>query len=194
MSSVVVHNSPHIALTLSLSRSTYENFKLLKNLATTCRLKWEERKSYRTCSTLVDCRTDLVLMSWLLVRSRHLAKHGDITRVPTSCVRVVTSCYDITRYWSRVLTSCYEKRTSCYDMTWYEAEFWRVYYNISTSIRDNFTTLHDVVYKSLRVWKTSLVWPIKTAHTQLRIGLKTYGVSGFVRKAAATPQHRKLSA
>ena len=96
MSSVVVHNSPHIAQTRSLSRSTYENFKLLKNLATTRRLKWEERKSYRSRSALVDCRTDL--MSWLLVRSRRLAKHGDIARVPTSCVRVVTSCYDITRY------------------------------------------------------------------------------------------------
>ena len=98
MSSVVVHNFPHIAITRSLSRSTYENFKLLKNLATTRRLKWEERKSYPSRSALVDCRTDLVLMSWLLVRSRRLSKHGDIARVPTSCVRVATSCYDITRY------------------------------------------------------------------------------------------------
>ena len=98
MSSVVVHNSPHIALTRSLSRSTYENFKLLKNLATTSRLNWEERKSYRSRSALVDCRTDLVLMLWLLVRSRRLAKHGDIARVPTSCVRVATRCYGITRY------------------------------------------------------------------------------------------------
>ena len=98
MSSVVVHNSPHIAITRSLSRSTYENFKLLKNIATTRRLKWEERKSYRSRRALVDGHTDLVLMSWLLVRSRRLAKHGDIARVPTSCVRVVTSCYDITLY------------------------------------------------------------------------------------------------
>ena len=90
MSSFVVHNSPHIAITRSLSRSTYENFKLLKNLATTHRLKWEERKSYRSRSALVDCRTDLVLMSWILVRSRHLAKHGDTARVPTSFVRVAT--------------------------------------------------------------------------------------------------------
>ena len=93
MSSVVVHNSPHIAITRSLSRS-----KLLKNLATTRLLKWEERKSYRSRSALVDCRTDLVLMSWLLVRSRRLAKHGDIARVATSCVQVAASCYDITRY------------------------------------------------------------------------------------------------
>ena len=92
MSSVVVHNSPHIAITRSLSRSTYENFKLLKNLSKTRRLKWEECKSYRSRSALVDCRTDLVLMTWLLVR---LAKHGDVARVPTSCVRVATSCYDI---------------------------------------------------------------------------------------------------
>ena len=98
MSSFVVHNSPHIAITRSLSRSTYENFKLLKNFATTRRLKWEERKSYRSRSALEDCRTDLVLMSWLLVRSRRLAKHDDIARVPTSCVRVATSCYDLTRY------------------------------------------------------------------------------------------------
>ena len=98
MSSVVVHNSPDIATTRSLSRSTYENFKLLKHLATTRRQKWEERKSYRSRSALVDCRIDLVLMSWLLVRSRRLAKHGDIARVPTSCVRVAASCYDITRY------------------------------------------------------------------------------------------------
>ena len=90
MSSVVVHNSPHIAITRSLLLNTYENFKLLKNLTTTRRLKWEERKSYRSCSALVDCHTDLVLMSWLLVRSRPLAKHGDIARVPTSCVRVAT--------------------------------------------------------------------------------------------------------
>ena len=90
MSSVVVHNSPHITITSSLSLSTYENFKLLKNLATTRRLKWEERKSYRSRSALIDCRTDLVLMSWLLVCSRHIAKHGDIARVPTSCVRVAT--------------------------------------------------------------------------------------------------------
>ena len=98
MSSVVVHNSPHIDITRSLSRSTYENFKLLKNIATTRRLKWEERKSYRSRSALVDRRTDLVLMSWLLVRSWRLAKHGDLARVPTSCVRVATSFYDITRY------------------------------------------------------------------------------------------------
>ena len=78
MSSVVVHNSPHIAITRSLSRSTYENFKLLKIITTTRHLKWEERKSYRSRSDLVDYRTDLVLMSWLLVRSRHLAKHSDI--------------------------------------------------------------------------------------------------------------------
>ena len=30
-------------------------------------------------------------MSWLLVRSRCLAKHGNIARVPTSCVRVATT-------------------------------------------------------------------------------------------------------
>ena len=95
MSLVVVHNSPHIAITRSVSRSTYEIFKLLKNLATTRRLKLEERKSYRSRSTLVDCRTDLVLMLRLLVRSRRLAKHGDIARVATSCVRVATSCYDL---------------------------------------------------------------------------------------------------
>ena len=98
MSLVVVHNSPHIAITGSLLRSSYENFKLLKNIATTLPLKWEERKSYRSRSALVDCRTDLVLMSWLLVHSRRLAKHGDKARVPTSCVRAATSCYDITRY------------------------------------------------------------------------------------------------
>ena len=90
MSLVVVHNSPHIAITRSLSRSTYKNIKLLQNLATTRRLKWEERKSYRSRSTLVDCRTDLVLMSWLLMRSRRLAKQGDIARVAKSCVRVAT--------------------------------------------------------------------------------------------------------
>ena len=98
MSSVVVNNSPHIAITRSLSWSTYENFKLLKNLATTRRLKWEEHKSYGSRSALVDCRKDLALMSWLLVRSWRLAKHGDIARVPTSCVLVATKCYDITRY------------------------------------------------------------------------------------------------
>ena len=98
MSSVVVHNSPHIAITRSLSRNTYENFKLLKNLATTRRLKWKERKSYRSRSALVDCSTDLVLMSLLLVRSRRLAKHGDTAQVATSCVRVATSCYELLRY------------------------------------------------------------------------------------------------
>ena len=103
MSSVVVHNSPHIVITRSLSRSTYENFKLLKNLATTRHLKWEERKSYQSRSALVHCRTDLVLMSWLLLRSRCLAKHGDIARVPTSCVRVATSCFDI-----KPLSHCHE--------------------------------------------------------------------------------------
>ena len=90
MSSVVVHNSPHIAITRSLSRSTYAFFKLLKNIATTRRLKWEERKSYRSRSPLVDCHTDLILMSWILVHSGRLAKHGDIARVPMSCVRVAT--------------------------------------------------------------------------------------------------------
>ena len=75
MSSVVIHNSPHIAITRSVALSTYENFKLLKNLTTTRRLKWEERKSYRSRSTLVDCCTDLVLMLWLLVRSGRLAKY-----------------------------------------------------------------------------------------------------------------------
>ena len=95
MSSFVVHTSPHIPITRSLLRSTYENFKLLKNLATTRRQEWEERKSYRSCSALVDCPTDLVLMSWLLVRSRRLAKHGDIARVSTSCVRVATIKHDM---------------------------------------------------------------------------------------------------
>ena len=91
MSSVVVHNSPHIAITRSLSRSIYlRHFKLLKNLATTRRLKWEERKSYRSRSALVDCRTDLVLMSWLLVRSRRNAKHGNIARVVYELLRVAT--------------------------------------------------------------------------------------------------------
>ena len=61
MSSVIVHNSPDIAITRSLSGSTYENFKLLKNLATTRCLKWEERKSYRSRSALVDS-TDIVVM------------------------------------------------------------------------------------------------------------------------------------
>ena len=89
MSSVVVHNSPHITVTRSLSRSTYENFKLLENIATTRRLKWEERKSYQSRSALVDCRPDLVLMSWLLVRSWCLAKRGDIARVPTSCYKLL---------------------------------------------------------------------------------------------------------
>ena len=90
MSSVVVHNSPHIAITHILSRSTYDFFKLLKNLATTRPLKWEERKSYRSRSARVDCRTDLVLMSWLLVRSRRLAKHGDIARVVYELLRYNT--------------------------------------------------------------------------------------------------------
>ena len=90
MSSVVVHNSPHIAITPSLSQTTYENFKLLKNFATTRRLQWEERKSIRSRSALVDCRTDLELMSWLLVCSQRLAKHGDLAQVATSCVRVAT--------------------------------------------------------------------------------------------------------
>ena len=89
MSSVVIHISPHIAITRSLSRSTYENFKLLKNLATTSCLKWEEGKLYRSRSALVDCRTDFVIMTWLLVRSRRLAKHGDTARVPTSCVQML---------------------------------------------------------------------------------------------------------
>ena len=87
MSSFVVHNSPHIAITRSLSRRTYENFKLLKNLATTRRLKWEEPKLYRSRSALVDCRTDLVLMSCLLVCSRRLAKHCDKAGVVCELLR-----------------------------------------------------------------------------------------------------------
>ena len=71
MSSVVVHNSSHIAITRSLSRSTDEIFKLLKNLATTRRLKWEECKSYRSHSAFIDCRTDLVLLN--VVASRALS-------------------------------------------------------------------------------------------------------------------------
>ena len=61
-----------------------------KHLATTRRPKWGELKSYRSLSDLIDCHTDLILMSWLLVLSRRLAKHGDIARVFTSCVRVAT--------------------------------------------------------------------------------------------------------
>ena len=87
MSSVVVHNSPHIAITRNMSRSTYENFiKLLKNLATTRRLKWEERKSYRSRRLSYRSRTNVVASR----ASRRLAKHSDIARVPTSCVRVAT--------------------------------------------------------------------------------------------------------
>ena len=92
MSSVVIHNSPHIAITRTLSRSTYEIFK---NLATPGSQKWEECKSYRSRSALVDCRTDLVIMLWLLVRSWRLCKHGDIAQVATI---LKTSCYDMTRY------------------------------------------------------------------------------------------------
>ena len=113
-------HSPHIAISRSLSRSTYENFKLLKNLATTCRLKWAERKSYRSCSALVDCRTDLVLMSCLLVRSRLLAKYGDIARVPTSCVRVATSCYELLRYNTILKPSSDELLREAYELLRYD--------------------------------------------------------------------------
>ena len=37
---VVVHNSPHLAITDSLSRSAYKNLKLFKILSTPRRLKW----------------------------------------------------------------------------------------------------------------------------------------------------------
>ena len=83
-------------------------------------------------------------MSWLLVCSRRLAKHCDIARAPASSVRVATSCKDITRYWSRVLTSCYEKRTSATIWHDIETEFWRVYYDISTSIRELSTNLYKL--------------------------------------------------
>ena len=84
MSSVVVHNSPHIAITRSLSRSTYEIFKLLKNLATTRRLKWEERKSYRS-------RTNVVA-------SRAFSSPCQTRRYSTSCYELCTSCYELLRY------------------------------------------------------------------------------------------------
>ena len=114
MSLVVVHNSPHIAITRSLSRSTYDNFKLLKNLATTRRQKWEERKSYQSRSALIDCRTDLALMSWLL------AKHGDIAQVPTSCVRVATSCYELLRYNTISKPSSDELLREAYELLRYD--------------------------------------------------------------------------
>ena len=126
MSSVVVHNSTHIAITRSLSRSTYENFKLLKNIAITRRLKWEERKSYRSRSVLVDCRTDLVLMSWLLVRSRRLAKHGDIARVPTSC-------YELLRYTTILKPSSDELLREAYELLRYDT--------ILKPSSDEFTTI-----------------------------------------------------
>ena len=91
MSSVVVHNSPHIAIIRSLSRSTYENFKLLKYLAMTRCLKWEERKVYRSRRLSYRSRTNVVA-------SRAFSALCQTRRVATSCVRVATSCYDITLY------------------------------------------------------------------------------------------------
>ena len=91
MSSVVVHNSPHIAITRSLSWSTYENFKLLKNLATTRRLKWEERKSYRSRRLSYRSRTNAVA-------SRAFSALCQARRHSTSCYELCTSCYELLRY------------------------------------------------------------------------------------------------
>ena len=122
------YTTPHIAITRSLSQSIYENFKLLKNIATTCRLKWKERKSYRSRSALVDCRTDLVLMSWLLVRSRRLAKHGDIARV----------VYELLRYNMILKPSSDELLPEAYKLLRYDTvlkrrsdEFTRIFPRVS---------------------------------------------------------------
>ena len=62
-------------------------------------------------------------MSWLLVRSRRLAKQGDIARVPTSCVRYNTilkpsydellrEVYELLRYDTILKPSSYELTTT----------------------------------------------------------------------------------
>ena len=102
MSSVVVHNSPHIAITRSLSRSTYETFKLLKNLATTRRLKWEERKSYRS-------RTNVVA-------SRAFSSPCQTRRYSTSCYELCTSCYELLRYNKILRPSSDELLREAYEL------------------------------------------------------------------------------
>ena len=58
-------------------------------------------------------------MSWHLVRSRCLAKHGDIARVPTSCVRVATSCYELLRYNTILKPSSGELLREAYELLRY---------------------------------------------------------------------------
>ena len=91
MSLVVVHNSPHITITRSLSQSSYDNFKLLKNLVTTRRLKWEERKSYRSRRLSYRSRTNVVA-------SRAFSAPCQTRRHSTSCYELCTSCYELLRY------------------------------------------------------------------------------------------------
>ena len=81
-----------LAITRSLSRSTYENFILLKNIATARRLEWKERKSYRY---------DLVALCRLSYRSRTNVVTSRAFSVPCKTRRHSTSSYEL-------CTSCYK--------------------------------------------------------------------------------------
>ena len=62
-----------------------------------------------TRNDLVACRTELVVMSWDVVRSLRLVKYCEL---PTSYLRVATSCYDIQGDFSRVAATSREFTTT----------------------------------------------------------------------------------
>ena len=113
MSLVVIPNSPHIAITRSLSRSTYENFKLLKNIATTRCLKWEERRSYRSRRLSYRTRTNVIA-------SLAFSAPCQTRRHSTSSYELCTRCYDLLRYNTILEPSSDELLREAYKLLRYD--------------------------------------------------------------------------
>ena len=113
MSAFVVQNSSQLVATRSMSWKGYGNFKRFKILVAS-RSKGHGWSITRT--DLVACRTKLVVMSWDVMHSRRLVKHGELPtrylRVARRYLRVATilkeTSYEFLRHLTSLLRHSYE--------------------------------------------------------------------------------------
>ena len=105
------------------------SYRSLPNLLQLAVLKWAGRGRSITRTDLIAYRTELVVMSWDVVRSRHLVKHGEL---PTSYVRVATVL--------KATTTSHELTTPFRRVS---ATFHDLYRNIRTSCRTRSGNLRD---------------------------------------------------
>ena len=89
----------------------------------------------------VDCRTVLVHISPFIVGSRMF----------------LTSCLP----WRRS-ASYYGSRSTCCSIVWNNAEIWLVYYDISSSSNDIYTTMHELYASFVHDSFTTTFLPVVT--------------------------------